>query len=171
MTLIKGLCVSNTLPLDVIDSEDYNSYWQERRFACRSIRIVVKIVGFNSTANSILTIRCSSAARSATRTSYEKCSCPLGSYSRVPVFIQPIIALRPVGPARENRGIQRASPRANLKRRIKKPPKKATLIRESFFHIRRKEPWFSFAKGFLIPRAVARVGIPQTPERLLNRNS
>lgn len=115
---------------------------------CQSIRIAVKIVVFNSTANSILTILCLSAARSVTRTNCEKCSCRSGSYLRVPASIRPIIAPRLGDPARENRRLKKPSPRANLNRNQKSLQKKVTPIEGIDTHINRKKPWFS--QGFLV---------------------
>lgn len=108
---------------------------------CQSIHIVVKIVVFNSTANSILTILCLSAARSVTRTSCARCSCQSGSYSRAPASIRPTIAPRLGGPARENRKLKKPSPRTSLKRKQKSLPKKVTPSEVIDAHINRKKPW------------------------------
>lgn len=115
---------------------------------CQSIRIAVKIVVFNSTANSILTILCLSAALSVTRISCEKCSCRLGSYLRVAASIRPIIALRLDGPARENRETKKPSPRANPNRNQKNLPRRVTLIEGRNTQLNRKSPGFD--QGFLL---------------------
>lgn len=109
---------------------------------CQSIRIAVKIVVFSSTANSILTILCLSAARSVTRTSCEKCFCRLGSYLRAPASIRPIIALRLGGPVHENRKTKKPSPREKLKQRQKSLLKKTTLIKCFIILVKRIKPWF-----------------------------